>query len=134
MLRFVRRDDRPFDANARQALLPCEGTLAELLFARGVTSAAMAERFLHPSAADLGNPLALPGMADAVALLEAARQDKLRAVVYGDYDADGVCATAIATQALRLYGLDVQPHVPLRAEGYGLHLAAVEALAGDYGL
>ena len=70
MLRFVRRDDRPFDANARQALLPCEGTLAELLFARGVTSAAMAERFLHPSAADLGNPLALPGMADAVALLE----------------------------------------------------------------
>ena len=134
MLRFVRRDARPFDAAARSALRPYDGVLAELLYARGVTDAAQAERFLHPQLTDLRNPLEMSGMPAAVALLEQARAEGWRTVVYGDYDADGVCAAAIATEALRLYGINAQPHIPLRAEGYGLNLTAVESLARDYQL
>ena len=44
----------------------------------------------------------------------------------------GICACALMTQALRRFGLRADPHTPLREEGYGLNLAAVEQLAKDY--
>ncbi len=134
MLRFVRREDRPFTPAARRALHPYDGVLAELLFARGVDTAAQAEAFLHPGMADLYNPMLLSGMGEALALLGQAKAENWPAVVYGDYDTDGVCAAAIATEALRLYGIPAEPHVPLRAEGYGLNLPAVEELAKTYRL
>ncbi|MCE5342925.1 MAG: single-stranded-DNA-specific exonuclease RecJ [Eubacteriales bacterium] len=134
MLRFVRRDSRPFTAAAQSALRPYMGVMAELLFARGVDTAAQAERFLHPLLTDLLDPMLLSGMADALALLAQAKAEGWPTVVYGDYDADGVCAAALMTEALRLYGIDAQPHIPLRAEGYGLNITAVERLAGDYRL
>lgn len=134
MLRFLRRDARPFDDAAQSALRPYAGVLAALLYARGVETAAQADAFLHPSLADLHGPLRLSGMAEAVALLGQAKAEGWPTVVYGDYDADGVCAAAVATEALRTYGVAATPHLPLRAEGYGLNLAAVEALARDYRL
>ena len=134
MLRFVRREDRPFTPAARRALHPYDGVLAELLFARGVDTAAQAEAFLHPGMADLYDPMLLSGMREALVLLGQAKAENWPAVVYGDYDTDGVCAAAIATEALRLYGIPAEPHVPLRAEGYGLNLPAVEELAKTYRL
>ena len=134
MLRFVPRDARPFDTVAQQALHPYAGPLAALLYQRGVETAAQAEAFLHPSLADLHDPLLLSGMAEALAILRDARAQNQKTVVYGDYDVDGVCAAALMTEALAAYGLDVTPHVPLRAEGYGLNLDAVTALAGQYRL
>ena len=134
MLRFVRRDARPFDDAAQRALHPYAGPLAALLYARGVPTAAEAEVFLHPQLATLRDPLLLSGMAQAVALLGQARDEGWPTVVYGDYDADGVCAAVIATEALRRYGIAAEPHVPLRAEGYGLNRKAVEALSTQYRL
>lgn len=134
MLRFVPRDTRPFDEGARQALRPYGGPLAALLFARGAQTAAEADAFLNPSLADLHDPMLLSDMAKALALLQTARDERLKTVVYGDYDVDGVCAAALMTQALRAYGIDATPRVPLRAEGYGLNLAAAEQLAGEYRL
>lgn len=119
MLRFIRRDTRPFTAPARAALTPYAGVLAELLYARGVDTAAQAERFLHPELTDLRDPMELAGMAEAVALIGRAKAENWPTVVYGDYDADGVCASALMTETLRLYGVNAAPHVPLRAEGYG---------------
>ena len=134
MLRFVRREDRPFTPTARRALRPYDGVLAELLFARGVDTAAQAEAFLHPGMADLYDPILLSGMGEALALLKQAREEAWPAVVYGDYDTDGVCAAAIASEALRLYGISAEPHVPLRAEGYGLNLPAIEELSKSFRL
>lgn len=134
MLRFVRRDTRPFDAAAQSALRPYTGVLAALLFSRGIETAAQAEAFLAPRIEDLHDPLLLSGMPEALALLATAKTEHWPVVVYGDYDADGVCAASIATEALRLYGIDAQPHVPLRAEGYGLNIAAVEKLADEFKL
>ncbi len=134
MLRFVPRDARPFDSAAQQALRPYAGPLAALLHARGAQTAAQAEAFLHPSLDALHDPLLLSDMQAALAILATARDGKIKTVVYGDYDVDGVCAAALMTEALRAFGIDATPHVPLRAEGYGLNLSAIERLAGEYGL
>lgn len=129
MLRYLRRDARPFDAASAAALRPYQGLLAALLHARGVNTAAEAEAFLHPSPDSLHDPLQLHDMDKALSLFAQAKAEGWPAVVYGDYDADGVCACSLMTEALRAYGVDAAPHVPLRAEGYGLNLTAVEALA-----
>jgi single-stranded-DNA-specific exonuclease len=82
-----------------------------------VPTAAEAEVFLHPQLDSLRDPLLLSGMAQAVALLAQARDEGWPTVVYGDYDADGVCAAVIATEALRRYGIAAEQHVPLRRRG-----------------
>ncbi len=134
MLRFLPRDARQPGERALIALRPYEGVMARLLFARGVESAAQAEGFLRPCLSQLHDPMLLHDMEKTVALLEAAKEACIPAVVYGDYDVDGICATSLLTDALRRFGLNAQPHIPLREEGYGLNLASVERLAKDYGL
>jgi single-stranded-DNA-specific exonuclease len=134
MLRFVPRDARPFDAAAQRALRPYAGPLAALLYARGADTAAAADAFLHPSLDALHDPLLLHDMQTALDILQTARDGGHKTLVYGDYDVDGVCAAALLTQALRAYGIDATAHVPLRAEGYGLNVAAVERFAGEYRL
>ncbi len=106
--------------------------LAQLLLARGVTSAADVRSFLNPEPKTLLPPDALPGTVDAAARLHAAAKNKRRIVIYGDYDVDGVTATAILWHALRLDGADVSFYIPSRLEeGYGLNREALEQLAAD---
>lgn len=132
MLRFVPRAARALDERAAAALQPYDGVMARLLYARGIDTAAEAERFLHPSLSQLHDPMRMHGMARAVELLAQARQKQWPTVVYGDYDVDGICAASLLTLALRRFGIDAQPHTPLRSEGYGLNEAAVRALARRY--
>lgn len=134
MMRFAARDDRPMTDAAARALAPLDGVLARLLYARGVETAAQAEAFLYPTESQLHDPLRLSGVAEAVALLRQARDERVRVAVYGDYDVDGMCATALMVEALTAYGLEARAHTPSREEGYGLNLNAVEALSGEYGL
>ena len=71
-------------------------------------------------------------MAAAVERLRLAVERGDRIGVHGDYDVDGVCATALATLMLRELGADVVWHLPSRfEEGYGVSAAAVERLAGE---
>ena len=132
MLRFIPRQARPLDGRAAAALRPYEGVTARLLYARGITDAAQADAFLNPSLDRLHDPLRMHGMAEALDILTDARRKGLAVAVYGDYDVDGICACALMTQALRRFGLRADPHTPLREEGYGLNLAAVNQLAKDY--
>ncbi|MCI5565557.1 MAG: single-stranded-DNA-specific exonuclease RecJ [Clostridiales bacterium] len=109
--------------------------MAALLVARGVDTPDAAQAFLHPSREQLLPPAALPGITEAAAVLAQARAEKTAVAVYGDYDVDGVSATAIMLDALRMFGLRAAPYIPDRhQEGYGLNLAAVERLAGEYGV
>jgi len=58
-----------------------------------------------------------------------AKKNKEKVIVYGDYDADGVCATGIIWEALYKKGLDVIPHIPNRfTEGYGLNVESIKEL------
>ena len=74
----------------------------------------------------------MSGMPEAAAILSRARDERLPAVVYGDYDVDGICACSLLTLALRRFGVDAAPHIPLREEGYGLNVEAVRKLAQTY--
>ncbi|MGQ9709436.1 MAG: single-stranded-DNA-specific exonuclease RecJ [Anaerolineae bacterium] len=76
------------------------------------------------------NPYALHGMNRAVARIRQAIKGREPIVVYGDFDADGVTATALLVLALRAQRADVRPYIPHRVEeGYGLNIRAIEELA-----
>ncbi|MBN1777786.1 MAG: single-stranded-DNA-specific exonuclease RecJ [Clostridiales bacterium] len=134
MLRFAPRSDRPFSEADKAKLRPYTGVMAALLFARGLETAADAERFLHPGPNQLHNPYLLSDMRKAVALINEAKTGNLKTVIYGDYDTDGVCAAALLTEALRACGVNATPYLPLRDDGYGLNAGAVEELAKTYQL
>ncbi len=102
--------------------------LARVLYARGLQSAAEVAAFLATDG-DLGDPLLLPDMAPAVDRLQRALAERERIVVYGDFDADGVSATALLVSALRALGGDVQPYIPDRFdESYGLNIPALQRI------
>ena len=113
-----------------------EGVLSRLLFARGIETPEEAQRFLHPSPEQLLDPMTLPGAAEAVEIIRRHIADGSRITVYGDYDCDGVCATALLTEILTQAGAkDVRKYIPSREEeGYGLNCAAVECIATAGGL
>ncbi len=102
--------------------------LAQVLVRRGLGEPAAARAFLR--AADRHDPSEIAGIEPAVATIvdEIARGGRI--TVHGDYDVDGVCATAIMVRALRALGADVDWFIPSRLDdGYGLSGATVQRLA-----
>ena len=104
--------------------------LCQLLINRGLADATVARAFLSPSLHDLPDPYLLHDMQRAVQrLLTALRQQEPMAI-YGDYDVDGVTATALLVTFFRELGLQVPYYIPERSsEGYGLNAVAIEHLA-----
>jgi single-stranded-DNA-specific exonuclease len=107
---------------------------ARILASRGLGGAQDARRFLEPKMTALHDPGLLPGLERAAERILAAANAGERIVIYGDYDVDGVTATAILKHTLALCAphADVQTYVPHRIdEGYGLSVEAINALADD---
>ncbi len=78
------------------------------------------------------DPFAMKDMDRAAARIAQALEEGQRIAVYGDYDCDGITATALLTSYLEAMGADVLPYIPDREqEGYGLNLGAVRRLAED---
>ena len=103
--------------------------MAQLLYNRGVTDPAQVEPFLAADKRLLGDPFLLPDMDKAVARVYRALLCGEAITIYGDFDADGVTATAVLTQGLSQLGGRVTPYIPRRIEeGYGLNHAALERL------
>jgi single-stranded-DNA-specific exonuclease len=107
--------------------------LAQVLYARKIDTPDKARAFLHPEGA-LANPRDLAGVPEAVDRIARALRDNEEIVVYGDFDADGVCATTLLVAALREAGaVRVSPFVPDRfTDGYGLTLSALENLRSTH--
>lgn len=104
--------------------------LAALLHARGISTAEQAQAYLNPHKDQLHDPFLLHGIPEAVDLLRKAGEQNKVVAVYGDYDADGVCASAIVLEALEALHIKAIPYIPTRQdEGYGLNLEAVQLLA-----
>ena len=100
--------------------------VAQLLSARGIDTGE-ARAFLDAKLTELRDPELLPGLPQAADLIYNAIRDKRRIVVYGDYDADGMTATALLFRCLRMVGGNVGYYVPNRMdEGYGLNNEALK--------
>ena len=103
--------------------------LAQLLFNRGFEDPAGALEFVHSSKLD-EDPYALKDVETAVDRIYLAVERRQPTVVYGDFDADGVCSTTLLVQTLKALGADVSPYIPDRAqEGYGLNAPALRQMA-----
>lgn len=105
--------------------------LSRILTARGLSDPQSCKRFLEPSLTQLHSPDSMPDLALATGILLEACQKKLPICIYGDYDADGCTGTAILFRTLKLLGAEVFFYIPHRlSQGYGLHVSAVEEIAG----
>ena len=135
MNRFLRMYSGDYAKTALDAIVEREDVsrfTARALYRRGIRTPAEAEGFLHPSAAQLCDPFLLPDMEQAVSRIRRAAESGEKVCVYGDYDADGICASAIMQNALELAGANADCYIPSRKkEGYGLNEAAVRRLHAE---
>jgi single-stranded-DNA-specific exonuclease len=116
------------DARVLAEELDLTEPVAVTLVRRGYRTVEAARAFLD--AAEDHDPFDFDGMTDVVARLRAAIEGDARITVHGDYDVDGVCATAILVRSLRELGGDCDWYIPDRlGAGYGLTAAGVETLA-----
>lgn len=119
------------DAQAEQALTAsgCGRLLARVLVSRGCRTPEEA-RILLDEQAPLSDPFLIKDMDKAVERLQRALEEEEPIVIYGDYDVDGVSATAILYEYLTNLGAQVRCKLPLRTEGgYGLNRTALKKLA-----
>jgi single-stranded-DNA-specific exonuclease len=102
--------------------------VVQILYNRGVTTQEQSESFLAPDSF-IGNPFQLHGMNQAIERLRQAIRAGEKIAVYGDFDVDGVTATALLVQTLRALGAHAEPYIPHRIdEGYGLNKEALKQL------
>ena len=102
--------------------------IARLLLQRGLADAHDPDsfaRFLEAPLTALAKPGEVPGVDAASRAILDNIDARGQIVVFGDFDCDGITATALLTSLLRLVGADVLPFIPERAEGYGLTDEAV---------
>lgn len=105
--------------------------ITNLLLQRGIAREDQAAFLMPDFERDQLDAAKMHGMEQAITRLLRAKQEKI--VVFGDYDADGVPATALLTKILRQLGYqNVNPIIPLRAEGYGLTPYAVERILAEH--
>ena len=104
----------------------------KILFGRGVDDREKIKKFINPSRANFISPFKMSGMDEAVGLITRARDEDWVVVVYGDYDADGVCASTIMCNVLKDFGIEPVVYVPERRDGYGLNKNAIDEIFEEY--
>ena len=112
-----------------------EEIIKALLKNRGLKTKKQQQEFLKPkdpyklSSKDVG--ISSVQIKKAITRIKKAIKDKEKIIVYGDYDADGVCGTAIMWETLEKLGAKAMPFVPKREEGYGLKIERIEEMAEE---
>ena len=131
-MRFESWDIKGFDRQAAVELCRygINPLAAVFMSSRGITSVEAAEWFLNNDAAKLYDPFLLADMAAAVARIQKAVDTGENIAIYGDYDVDGMTATALLVKYFRSRGLSPEVYIPSRTdEGYGLNRPALDALS-----
>ena len=107
--------------------------LANLLLTRGIKTVNEANQFLYGTAKNLNSPYLFPDMSVVVSRIELAISRNEKIIVYGDYDCDGVGATAIFILSFKDRGLNINHYIPVRAkEGYGLNKNGIKYIYDTY--
>jgi single-stranded-DNA-specific exonuclease len=116
----------PEGARQLSQQLGCHPVTAGLIWSRGFTSVDAARFFLYPDFSTLADPFAIKDMHKAVQRIYAAVINGEKIMIFGDFDADGVTATALIHEFLTLVDANVTWYIPHRIkEGYGITPAHV---------
>jgi single-stranded-DNA-specific exonuclease len=103
--------------------------LAKLLVERGIKTFSQAKQFFRPSLESLHDPYLMDGMEAATKRVIHAITENQPICIYGDYDVDGTCATALLYMFLKELGANVDFYIPKRlTEGYGLSKEGIDAI------
>jgi single-stranded-DNA-specific exonuclease len=130
--RWLVHEQYPQEAQAAARDLGVTPALAQILLNRGLRGTGEMRSFLTPNLNALHDTALLPDIRVAVERIDKALVNRERIIIYGDYDVDGISATALLVRFFRLLGHDVEYYVPRRIEeGYGLNIGAIERLAKD---
>jgi single-stranded-DNA-specific exonuclease len=119
-------------SEANNALQGYPPILRQILFNRGYATHESARQYLQAYKPSGTSPNNLSGIPETVDRIQRAILKKETIAIYGDYDVDGVTATALLIQFLQIQGADVVGYIPNRfEEGYGLNIKALESLRED---
>jgi len=103
--------------------------LARLLVLRNIKNFSQARSFFRPSLDSLHNPFLMNGMEEATSRVIQALTENQLICIYGDYDVDGTCATALLYLFLKELDANVDFYIPNRlTEGYGLSRDGIDAI------
>jgi single-stranded-DNA-specific exonuclease len=101
--------------------------LSRLLIQREITTFSQAKYFFRPSLDSLHDPFLMNGMETATYRVITALTENQLIMVYGDYDVDGTCSTALLYLFLKELGAKVEFYIPKRlTEGYGINLTGID--------
>ncbi len=104
--------------------------IVRALFHRGIQDPETARAFFQTEAPAASDPFLMDGMDRATEKILQAVRSREPIVVYGDYDTDGVTATAMLVLFLRILGAEASAYIPNRfEEGYGLNCPALKGIA-----
>ena len=123
--KFLVKPENKFEVDKLVKALGISELTAKILVNRDITDVETARDFLNPDATDFFDPFLMNGMDAAVDRIITAIDSGEIICVYGDYDVDGMAATALLTRKLRQLGGRVITYIPRRVEGYGLNLPAL---------
>jgi single-stranded-DNA-specific exonuclease len=122
----------PITFQADESLVKFPPILKQIVFNRGLATDAEARAFLKAEPNANTDPFQMTGMQATVDRICYALQHNEPIAIYGDYDVDGVTATALLVQALGALGGNVRGYIPNRFdEGYGLNKEALDSLKAD---
>jgi single-stranded-DNA-specific exonuclease len=122
----------PITPQANEALAAFSPIMRRILFNRGYATDTAARAYLRAEANFDPSPFHITGIPATVERVRYALDQHEPIAIYGDYDVDGVTATALLVQALRALGGNVRGYIPNRFdEGYGLNNEALSALQAD---
>jgi single-stranded-DNA-specific exonuclease len=117
---------------ANQELAEFPQTLRQILYNRGFSTQKEAQDYINAQPPEGTDPFNLIGVSEAVDRIEHAIKNQEPIAVYGDFDADGVTATALLYQTLYGLGAHVRGYIPHRIdEGYGLNVDALNSLHNE---
>ncbi len=106
-----------------------DANLVRLLYSRGIDTKDKLQKYLNPSLSDLYDPFLFENMSDAVELIQNHIAKNSKILIFGDYDVDGISASAILIKYFRSVGVNVTNYMPNRYEdGYGLTKSTLDKI------
>ncbi len=103
-----------------------------ILYGRGIDTADKIHGFIHAGKERFLSPFLMSGMKEAVELITRARDEEWSVAIYGDYDADGICASTVLCRALAEFGINAIVFVPERRNGYGLNVNSIDEIFEEF--